>query len=87
MGDDWLASLPVDEAVPMLFRMGAGQRDAESFLQRRGITAPLCSESVGVSTDEPRWDLARGKRVYVFNPRAWSAKGVTEVENEVRSHQ
>lgn len=85
MGDNWLSSLPVDEAVPMLFRMGAGQREAELFLETRGITAPLCTASVGVSTDEPRWNLAEGKRVYVFHPRAWSAAAVAEVENEVRS--
>lgn len=87
MGDKWLASLPVDEAVPMLFRMGAGRREAELFLQQHEITAPVCAGSVGVSTDEPRWNLTYGKRVYVFHPRAWSAGAVAEVEKKVRSQQ
>ena len=72
-GDNWLEDLPVDEAVPMLFRMGierkqflSGLKDGESFTSR------LCRSSAGVSTDEPLTRLPRVQRLYVFNPRVWS---------------
>ena len=87
MGDRWLQSLPVDEAVPMLFRMGPREREAEAYLRRRGITTPLCSASVGVSTDEPRWRLTTGKRVYVFNPQGWSAATVSHIQDQVLRRQ
>lgn len=71
--DNWLEDLPVDEAVPMLFRMGierkhflSGLEDGESF------TSKLCGSSAGVSTDEPLTQLPHVQRLYVFNPRVWS---------------
>ena len=63
-GDNWLDDLPVDEAVPMLFRMG---RDRGL----RRFDPPICRHSAGVSTDElitaPDVD-----RLYIFSPNPWS---------------
>ncbi len=69
--DDWLRGLPIDEAVPMLFRMEPDRRRAPPDLDDFRIREPLCQSSVGVSTTEP-WpsDLA-GKRVYVFPDNGW----------------
>ncbi len=69
--DDWIAGLPVDEAVPMLFRMEPDRRRAPPDLPQFQIREPLCKGSVGISTHEP-WpsDLA-GKRIYVFADRGW----------------
>jgi hypothetical protein len=58
--DSWMTSLPVDEIVPMFFRMG-----------RQKIEPPLafpgCQSSAGVSEDEPPVRLpASIKRVYTF---------------------
>lgn len=64
--DDWVAGLPVAEAVPMLFRLGAGERPARSFRPN------LCRSSVGVSSDEPLPAPPSALRLYLFNPRAWS---------------
>ncbi len=75
----WLRSLPIDEAVPMEFRMG-GPR-ALAFAASRHlhcpITEPLCRTSLGLSTDEP-WpasisSLNPSTRVYLFAPRPWRA--------------
>ena len=72
IGDRWLASLPVDEAVPMLFRMGREGPDALRRVASRGSLDPRCRGSVGVSTDEPGgWD-ARVSRTYVFHPGPWT---------------
>ncbi|HEV2761630.1 MAG TPA: DUF3142 domain-containing protein, partial [Pyrinomonadaceae bacterium] len=52
--DDWLEGLPVDEAVPMLFRMGADERQVRARVEAgEPFRAPLCRQSLGVSTDEP----------------------------------
>jgi hypothetical protein len=64
--DNWIAGLPVAEAVPMLFRMGPGQHAARSFRPE------LCRSSVGVSTDEPLGAPPVAARIYLFNPRPWS---------------
>ena len=67
-GDNWLADLPIDEAVPMLFRMGL---DARQFQAGQPLTAKICQSSAGVSTDEP---IAAPPvdRLYIFNPNPWT---------------
>jgi len=65
--DGWIANLPVSDAVPMLFRMGAG----ESF-PGGDFRVPICRSSVGISTDETPPAVPRGRRIFVFNPRPWS---------------
>jgi hypothetical protein len=80
MDDYWLADLPVDEVVPMLFRMGpdwppAKRQNALSF-----VTAPTCRGSVGLSLDEPLRLSTRGRRVYVFNPSSWNAASLAAIE-------
>jgi hypothetical protein len=72
-GDDWISRLPVDEAVPMLFRMGPDRASILLSLNAGGDFAePLCRQSAGISTDEPVPHLPSGRRLYVFNPRAWT---------------
>lgn len=75
MGDDWVSSLPINEAVPMLFRMGAGKNEVVVWLSSgRDFRAPICQGSLGVSTDE-RWArLPGGRRLYVFPDRPWSKR-------------
>jgi hypothetical protein len=69
--DDWIAELPVDEAVPMLFRMEPDRRHAMVDPPQFHIREPLCMGSVGVSTREPWPPEMAGKRVYVFPDRGW----------------
>jgi hypothetical protein len=73
----WLHTLPIDEAVPMEFRMGGprGMAFASSTRPTYAITEPLCRTSLGLSTDEP-WPasvstLNPSTRVYLFAPRPW----------------
>jgi hypothetical protein len=81
MHDDWLRDLPVDEAVPMLFRMGADERQVRHQLRAgAGFRPPVCRASLGVSTDEPfAFELARPARLYVFHPRSWSSESVRQI--------
>ncbi|HXJ91479.1 MAG TPA: DUF3142 domain-containing protein [Terriglobia bacterium] len=77
MDDPWIAGLPVDEAVPMLFRMGPDAEDARLLLGRgRDFSLSVCRTSVGISTDEPIRDLPAGRRRYVFRPQGWSPGAV-----------
>jgi hypothetical protein len=69
--DDWIASLPVDEAVPMFFRMEPGRRFARPNAPEFRIREPLCASSVGISTREPAPASLTGKRVYIFPDRGW----------------
>jgi hypothetical protein len=73
----WLHTLPIDEAVPMEFRMGGprAMAFASSTRPTYAITEPLCRTSLGLSTDEP-WPasvstLNPSTRVYLFAPRPW----------------
>jgi len=75
LGDDWISSLPINEAVPMLFRMGAGRNEVVGWLSSgRDFPTPVCRGSLGVSTDEPWASLPGGRRLYVFNGRPWTRK-------------
>jgi hypothetical protein len=80
--DDWISGLPVSEAVPMLFRMGAEPyRPGDELLEGK------CRSSVGISTDEPLTELPRGRRVYIFHPRSWSREEFRAAIQEVRRWQ
>lgn len=72
LGDRWIDDLPIDEAVPMLFRMGTEGRLVQRHLEKGGdFSSPLCRTSFGVSTDEPVHTLPARRTVYAFHPRAW----------------
>ena len=78
LGDRWLAGLPVDEVVPMLYRLGPRRAEVEEALGRgSGFPAPECRAAIGLSVDEPgRLDAAlepAPRRRYLFSDRAWSA--------------
>lgn len=84
-GDNWLTDLPVDEAVPMLFRMGVDRAQIMSDLSAgESFRALLCRQSQGVSTDEPLPPLPSVQRIYVFNPDPWSPNSVKSVLEKSR---
>lgn len=81
--DSWLRGLPVDEAVPMMFRMEPDRRRAAADVEHFRIREPLCRGSVGVSTTE-RWpDGIAGKRIYIFADEGWRRTPLQELENRL----
>ena len=85
VGDRWLSDLPVDEAVPMIFRMGADDRTVKNFLSSgEDFREPLCQKSYGIAVDEPL-DLKfkPNRRVYVFNHHSWKAGDVTAISERI----
>ena len=72
----WLHNLPVQEAVPMYFRMGGLRAESKTSAGHDySIQEPLCRTSIGLSTDEP-WPtkvatLNPATRIYLFAPHPW----------------
>jgi hypothetical protein len=78
--DDWLSDLPIDEAVPMLFRMAAdGKQIARRLDAGEDFIASPCRHSYGISTDEPRSGLSVTRRLFVFNPDSWTENSVRAI--------
>jgi hypothetical protein len=86
--DDWLTGLPLDEAVPMLFRMGVDRRQVVSYLATGAEFRPaLCRDSAGVSTDETLLALPSARRLYVFSTEDWSPASVRHmIERSKNEH-
>jgi len=78
LDDDWISGLPVDEAVPMLYRMGPDASAITTYLRGGGEFVPASSRnSVGLSLDAQIAGFgAAGKRVYLFSPHPWTAEAV-----------
>ena len=85
VGDRWLDDLPVDEAVPMIFRMGSDSHSIRTFLTTgNDFREPLCRRSYGVALDEPiEINFDRSRRKYIFNVRAWTEKDAQALQQEV----
>ena len=83
-GDDWIADLPVDEAVPMLFRMGVERPQFQRRLESgQPFEASICRNSAGVSTDEPV-TISPVNRLYIFNPQPWTRDSFTRAMEAFR---
>ena len=77
-GDNWLSDLPVDEVVPMLFRLGVNRDQFTSRLQSgEELFGEPCNLSAGVSTDEKIHPPKR-KRLYIFSPKPWTQSAVAD---------
>ena len=82
VGDRWLQDLPVDEAVPMAFRMGTDSEPIRNFLTSgNDFRDDICRRSYGVALDEPvKTAFEKQRRVYVFNSRPWVPADVAVLE-------
>jgi uncharacterized protein DUF3142 len=80
MSDDWLTGLPIDEAVPMLFRMSSdGKQIVTRLNEGDDFNAGPCRQSYGISLDEVRPKLLPARRLFVFNPDTWTEQSVREI--------
>ena len=85
VGDRWLDDLPVDEAVPMIFRMGADSNSIKNFLTSgNDFHEPLCRRSYGLALDEPiKINFDSSRRKYIFNVRSWTEQDIAALQSEV----
>jgi len=85
MSDDWLSDLPIDEAVPMLFRMAAdGKQIVNRLNSGDDFAEPLCRQSYGLSLDEQRPTRFPSRSLYIFNPDAWTEQSVHELLESIK---
>ncbi|MBA2341585.1 MAG: hypothetical protein H0V88_14455 [Pyrinomonadaceae bacterium] len=86
-GDEWLKGLPVDEVVPMIFRMGADAPQVRGLLAAgEDFKSAPCRSSLGISADEPlppNSHILENRRIYIFNPRSWSPETFARIAQEV----
>ena len=69
-----MTSWSIDDAVPLLLRMGRYAEQVRAHLDAgNDFDAPQCRRSVGLGTDEPWPHLPSGRRRRVFHPRPWTA--------------
>lgn len=78
--DDWLAGLPVDEAVPMFYRMGPERTRVRETTWNYPVHEALCAGRAGLSTDEVWPQLKPGERLYIFHPGTWSRESLHDLE-------
>ena len=85
VGDRWLSDLPVDEAVPMVFRMGADSERIKNMLNSGAdFRGTLCQRSYGIAIDEPvKTSFAKQRRVYVFNAHSWTSSDVSALNERL----
>ena len=77
--EDWLRDAPVDEVVPMLFRMGPAGEDIWAGLGDGDFKEPECRSAAGLSTDSRIGRLKRGRRVYLFDPKPWTPRAFADI--------
>jgi hypothetical protein len=82
--EGWLGAAPVDEIVPMLFRMGPEGAALKARLGRGGDFAePRCRSAYAISTDTPLERAPAGRRIYLFSPRSWTARDHQSIQEEI----
>lgn len=86
--DHWMADMGlgrvIDEAVPMLFRMGKEGPLVRRHLEGGGAWSdPLAANSYGLGTDEPFPRLRRGRRCYVFHPGPWTPQAWDRIKGRL----
>ena len=86
--DDWISGLPIDEAIPMVFRMGVDSSNIRRLLESRtDFKAAPALHSVGISTDEPLPWIPPGRRVYIFSPKPWTPESVQKAVDDIEQIQ
>ena len=84
--EDWLGAADVDEIVPMLFRMGPGGEGLlQALLDGADFAQPACRTALGVAADRPPGRAPAGRRVYLFDPKSWTAARFETVRERVEA--
>ncbi len=81
-GDAWFGDFPVDEAVPMIFEMGADDAQFRRFLANGDDwREPLCRGSYGIAVDEPlNLNYQPNRRFFYFKSKAWEKSDLEKLD-------
>jgi hypothetical protein len=82
VGDAWFKDLPIDQAVPMAFQMGADDKEIRRFLtDGNDWREPLCQDSYGIAVDEPlKVNFKPNRRFFYFKSRAWEKADLEKLD-------
>jgi len=83
----WMENLPIDEAVPMFFRLGLDKNIIRNDLVGESfMNAKICQKSIGIAIDEPlpQSKYLKGRKVYIFNPNSWTVKDFSDIIQKVK---
>lgn len=82
VGDAWFSDFKVDEAVPMIFDMGADNGAIRDFMANENDwREPLCRNSYGIAVDEPlNVSFKPNRRFFYFKSRAWEKSDLDKLE-------
>lgn len=83
ISDPWLRGLPVDEVVPMFYRLGPQSKLLRQRLAEGRDFAAECQHAHGLITDEPLVLPPTRRRIYVFSPQAFTADSVAAVQTQL----
>jgi hypothetical protein len=84
LDDGWISALPVEESVPMLFRMGADRiRVADYLGSGNDFRVASCRQSIGIAIDEAGEPIRAGRRLYAFSPRPWTPADVAALMRRI----
>ena len=81
----WFDNSPVDEVVPMFFRLGTDSNEYWSKIKNNKLELnPACKKSIGISTDEnlPKKYL-KNKTIYIFNNEYWSYENWSKIKASI----
>ncbi len=84
--ESWFDDLPVNEVVPMLFRMGPGGAQIRSdFAVGGDFPSAKCRTALAVSADAPIVHAPADRRHYLFSPRSWTKGDFERVVRQISS--
>lgn len=85
--NSWLEKMLIDDAVPMLYRMG-NSPSIKNLLNDGGITSyAKCGHSVALSTDELNFKFKQylnRHNIYLFNPDSWTEENYMKVKDKLK---
>ena len=85
--NSWFDDLPIDEIVPMFFRLGMDSNIYwQKITQGELLLDPFCQKSIGISTDEELPDkiYLKDKTIYIFNNQYWNKSNWNIIRSEIR---
>jgi len=83
--ESWIEAAPVDEIVPMLFRMGPDGEPLKRRLAEGGdFRNGRCRTAIGIATDTPPYGLPPNRRLYIFAPRPWTERDFQTILSRTR---
>jgi hypothetical protein len=81
VGDPWLDTLPIDAAVPMVYRMSMDGPRVRQYLSEQGhFPAAICRDNIGYSSDEPAVPVRGARRIFWYHPSAWTEQALMQAQ-------